>query len=61
LPLLGSKDDRISKTFKGEEYERLLLQVRDKQMSTTRLIKLVYKEVLDGLKEEVTRPTLQSK
>ncbi len=61
LPLLGSKDDRISKTFKGEEYERLLLQVRDKQMSTTRLIKLVYKEVLEGLKEEVTRPASQTK
>jgi len=30
-------------------------------MSTTRLIKLVYKEVLEGLKEEVTRPASPSK
>ncbi len=61
LPLLGTKDDLIGKTYKWDDYERVLLQVRDKQLSTTRLIKQVYKDALESLKEEVTQPAASKK
>lgn len=56
LPLLGGKEDMISKTWKGDEYEHLLLKIRDKQLTITKLIKDVYKDVLQDLQVSVEKP-----
>jgi GTP pyrophosphokinase len=56
LPLLGAKDDKIGKKWKGDEYDRLLLKIRDKQLSITKLIKEVYKETLKDLQTDIEQP-----
>lgn len=45
LPLLGNKDDMISKTYKDAAFEHLLHRIRDKQISVTKLIKDTYPHI----------------
>ncbi len=61
LPLLGGKDDLITKQRKGEEYERLLLRIRDKQLTITSLIRDVYKGVLCDLEKDIKKTTTVEK
>lgn len=44
LPLLWNKQDKISKKYPWEELENLLLRIRDKQITITRLIRESYPE-----------------
>lgn len=46
LPLLGAKDDQITKTHKDTAFEHLLHRIRDKQISVTRLIKETYPHIV---------------
>jgi GTP diphosphokinase / guanosine-3',5'-bis(diphosphate) 3'-diphosphatase len=59
LPLLHTKHDRISQTYKGEKFDRLLLQLMDRQMWYIALIKKVYKDILpESLKQPIRTKTM---
>ena len=45
LPLLGAKDDQITKLHKDVAFEHLLHRLRDKQISVTKLIKDTYPHI----------------
>ena len=47
LPALWSKDDKLSKHFNPTEWESTLRQVYDKQISPTKLLRMVYKDQID--------------
>lgn len=44
LPLLYSKEDKISKKYKWESLENLLTRINDKQINITRFLKEIYGE-----------------
>lgn len=46
LPLLYAKNDLITKQYRGENFDRLLLQLFDKQMGYYTFIKKIYKDIL---------------
>jgi len=52
LPLLGTKDDLILKQFTAEQWEQELFRVHDKQLTPTKLIRLVYPEHIDALESK---------
>lgn len=56
LPLLWWKEDLIGKKWKWEEFDRLLLRIRDRQLSITKLIREVYKDSLHELLQDVEKP-----
>ncbi|USN54908.1 MAG: hypothetical protein H6765_10760 [Candidatus Peribacteria bacterium] len=47
MPLLDAKQDLITKHFKGEEFDQVLMKLRDKQISITKLIKEYYGDSID--------------
>lgn len=54
LPLIGSKEDRLKKTYKTQDdYENILFKVRDKQISPTKLIKDLYWDMMPKIDQEV--------
>jgi len=60
LPLLGAKGDLIGRKWKWDEYDRLLLKIRDRQISITKLIKDVYQDTLKDLKTDIEKPIKKS-
>lgn len=46
LPALYSKDDRITKEYKNEHFDRVLLQLLDKQFGYYTFVKKIYKDIL---------------
>lgn len=59
LPVLYSKDDRITREYKNEAFDRLLLQLLDKQFGYTTLVKKVYKDILPEPAWRLTREKKQ--
>jgi len=46
LPLLGAKDDKISKQYDKEWFEQMFFKIRDRQLSITRLIRQAYGDAI---------------
>lgn len=46
LPPLFTKRDRIGKEYKGEKFDRLMLQLLDKQMGYATFLRKVYADIL---------------
>ena len=46
LPALYSKDDRITKQYKNEQFDRVLLQLLDKQFGYYTFLRKIYKDQL---------------
>ncbi len=56
LPELFSKDDRISKNKSEEEINRILIQINNKNLNATKIIKEIYPEVIEK-KDKKTQKT----
>ena len=48
MPVLYSKDDRITKEYKNDAFDRLLMQLLDKQFGYYTLIKRIYKDKMSA-------------
>ncbi len=46
LPPLYSKDDRITRQYKNTEFDRVLLQLLDRQFGYNAFVKKIYKDLL---------------
>ncbi len=58
LPLIWTKNDRISQKYKWKDYENLMIRLNDKQLSPSSFIKSMYSDQLKShQKEKITEPS----
>jgi guanosine-3',5'-bis(diphosphate) 3'-pyrophosphohydrolase len=56
LPLIDSKQDRITKKYKGAEFTQLMHKIFDKSVSLSKLVKDVYHDKLIDLQTQILQP-----
>ncbi len=55
MPALYSKEDRISKEYKTERFDQILMQLLEKKFGYDTFIKKVYKDLIPAEHIEPTR------